>query len=81
MKIKYEKILKKIRKLGTIFVCSKVLFFITTPVVYAVEENENPLAIINNLSDFIFQIVWFLHPRFLITTNDNKSKISEKTNS
>ena len=54
---KLEKVLKKIRKLGTIFICSKTLFVITTPIVYAVEESDNPLTIVNNLSDFIFQIV------------------------
>ena len=53
---KLEKVLKKIRKL-TIFICSKTLFVITTPIVYAVEESDNPLTIVNNLSDFIFQIV------------------------
>ena len=52
------KIMKKIKKIGTMVVSSKILFMLMTPVVYAEEvEGENPLTVVNNLSNFIFDIV------------------------
>lgn len=51
----YELKLQKFRKISTIIVCLLTLFKITTPVVYANEED--PLSVINNLSNFIFEIV------------------------
>lgn len=52
------KIMKKIKKIGTMVVSSKILFMLMTPVVYAEEVGgENPLTVVNNLSNFIFDIV------------------------
>lgn len=54
-KLNYELKLIKYRNIGIIMICLLTLFKITIPVVYAVEED--PLAVINNLSNFIFEIV------------------------
>ena len=52
------KIMKKIKKIGTMVVSSKILFMLMTPVVYAEEVGgDNPLTVVNNLSNFIFDIV------------------------
>ena len=52
------KIMKKIKKIGTMVVSSNILFMLMTPVVYAEEVGgENPLTVVNNLSNFIFDIV------------------------
>lgn len=54
-KTNYELKLQKFRNIGTIIVCLLTLFKVTIPVVYAAEDD--PLAVINNLSNFIFEIV------------------------
>ena len=56
------KIMKKIKKIGTMVVSSKILFMLIlfmlmTPVVYAEVGGDNPLTVVNNLSNFIFDIV------------------------
>lgn len=53
--LNYEIKLKKFRKVNTILICLITLFKIATPVVYATESD--PLTVINNLSNFIFEIV------------------------
>ena len=50
---KFEIRLKKFRKVYTIIVCAITLLSITTPRVYAASD---PLSVINNLSNFIFDI-------------------------
>jgi len=54
-KTNYELKLEKFRKISTIIVCLLTILKITTPVVYATEDD--PLAVINNLTNFIFEIV------------------------
>lgn len=51
---KFERGLKKFRKISTILVCIGTFLSITTPSVYAAED---PLSVVNNLSNFIFEIV------------------------
>ena len=47
--------LEKFRKISIFIVCLLTIIKITTPVVYATEDD--PLAVINNLTNFIFEIV------------------------
>lgn len=51
---KFEEKLKKFRKVNTILICFVTFLSITTPTVYAASD---PLSVINNLSNFIFDIV------------------------
>ncbi len=51
---KFEEKLKKFRKVNTILICFATFLSITTPTVYAASD---PLSVINNLSNFIFDIV------------------------
>lgn len=52
--IKNERKLEKIRKVKMLLICLTTFLSITTPTVYAAED---PLTVINNLSNFIFDIV------------------------
>lgn len=51
---KLEEKLKKFRKVNTILICFATFLSITTPTVYAATD---PLSVINNLSNFIFDII------------------------
>lgn len=51
---KFEEKLKKFRKVSTILICIATFLSITTPTVYAATD---PLSVINNLSNFIFDII------------------------
>ena len=51
---KFEEKLKKFRKVNTALICISTILSITTPTVYAASD---PLSVINNLSNFIFDIV------------------------
>ena len=51
---KLEERLKKFRKVSTVLICISTILSITTPTVYAASD---PLSVINNLSNFIFDIV------------------------
>lgn len=52
--IKNERKYEKIRKAKMLLICLTTFLSITTPTVYAAED---PLTVINNLSNFIFDIV------------------------
>lgn len=52
--IKNERKVEKIRKAKMLLICLTTFLSITTPTVYAAED---PLTVINNLSNFIFDIV------------------------
>ena len=54
-KRKHEFKPEKFKKISIFIVCLLTIIKITTPVVLAVEDD--PLAVINNLTNFIFEIV------------------------
>lgn len=52
-KTKVETTLGKRKKITNIFICFVILMLFATPVVHAADD---PLTVINNLSNFIFEI-------------------------
>lgn len=52
--LNFEKKINKCRKVNTILICIATIISIITTPVYAAED---PLSVINNLSNFIFEIV------------------------
>lgn len=52
--LNFEKKINKFRKVNTILICIATIISIITTPVYAAED---PLSVINNLSNFIFEIV------------------------